>query len=1262
MADNFIAQSRGYASNIASVENITLNDLEHFKTDTLGSGLYKVILGDGTDLRLNLSGKENNKGGSSTDGTSKGSGKYYNGSGDIRWTFQIALNGELQITTQKTTKIFYKKFTPPSTWDANPELKKQLPMSFELYRDMLEWVKTNKKFFFDWLKFNNYVDDPIPEMIPVYMRIFIDAAYHPTIKNSLLATINTRLEISGRTMYNNADMVMNEEESQATFIHKFKLYCLSWIILRYINEPIYINSMHPDLGKGINDELTFSYHFDSSLNAYTDKHNSLFRTILSKYGDKLKDNKDYINDIWPKDANGNILIHHENKYNDEYKVCGRVGARARMDGDCYGFLCLWANNKDILWHSSRGGLYANCDVAKYEIDSAKWDETEEVYRIKYRTSGLSDSRTSGFVGGSIRSYGVRYGRSNEYGQYAILIDDLQQGYGRNYSSMINSAMSNSGISSGSGYSSSGSFIFNIFGLGSSSSSNSSNNSSPSNMWRYPMQWLPSFVSNVDNGGSGALQYRINGYAKPKIYEFHPVIGIGYASDWYQIHQTTSFRGTTWDSISGSRTVYFPGTDVFDWLNDIADHSYTLPTLSSVDKYLCVTPNHYMMSSSITYGDINSDYDFGNYARTSNLMRRGTSRSGDGIMAMGFVTSYLAYLPDLDDSVTKDIINILQYYSKFKSFGRLSPSAYKIYQEKYNKIKEANKYEKVVDTYKIVSTNTKTIYKYIFKGMDEINKVFPGLADYPHTIIKPKYDKSKAYIVFHIVTDQYNKPKDDASFFEKWFIDKFLPKIEPKHEQFIKDHPELMELDKKYTDSEVEYHSEDISMYETNTIFIHNLSENSNIIARVFHVKDTNRMNDKSVMLLQVNSSLLIMYNKDDDIIMNKVYTNQDLISKGNPTKQGLLNISLFGDLILEANNTNIREILDKYDIDVELKNTINKNDYNKKISSKTDPVFTSGTLYLETLHESTTDRGFSYVHGEDNIRPLVTNNTNSIVIGDGIAPIYIIGNNIIFKNSAINEARPYTVEEDKNWVSSDAGNPIVNHAGCETLSGIYFNEDLEQDVVPVPRYRDITGAHNEEERNRLKRQNEAMRARYNAQVSRVLKLIAGYTYIYNPACLDLARKIPIEGHNRNLLEHHMINYWDADNRAYTPREYPTPTMVRSYGHNLNNIIAFSSVFKLELYYTMIDPRGISTTKLLHTSYYSLDDIKDGKAFYFAIDNDLPIPWIAYGVEVYEKTIYDLKTQKEKTEHYLCFIKNANIKKIPTSYNYTHTYELRISIK
>ena len=1217
MADNFIAQSRGYASNIASVENITLNDLEHFKTDTLGSGLYKVILNDDTNIKLNLSGKENNKGGLSTDGTSKGSGKYYNGSGDIRWTFQIALNGELQITTQKTTKVFYKKFTPPSTWDANPELKKQLPMSFELYKDMLEWVKTNKKFFFDWLKFNNYVDDPIPEMIPVYIRIFIDAAYHPTIKNSLLATINSRLEISGRTMYNNADMVMNEEESQATFIHKFKLYCLSWIILRYINEPIYINSMHPDLAKGINDELTFSYHFDSSLDAYRDKHNSLFRTILNKYGDKLKDNKDYINDIWPKDTNGNILIHHENKVNDSGKVSGRFGGQYYYDNDA--FLFFGQDNWEGPWITSSSGVFANCDTAKYEIESAKWDETEEIYKIKYRTSGLADQRTEGYMTGSLSGrLSITGSRSSSYNEYSPLIDDISVQYGNSVIGAITDALSN----------------------GSSSTT-------PSALaWHYPMTSLPSFVSNEYSYND--VCYRINGNNNMKLYEFHPIIAMEYYKYHSQINQASSAPRYS---------------DVYDLASTLYREYGYFVSVGTPDHSKCFTSEKYRTNGgSMSVGDNDGEYRLGGGSSHAGGLWSGTSGSADGAGQFSIFTLIFPYLPALDDSVTKDIINILQYYSKFKSFGRLSPSAYNIYQEKYNKIKEANKYEKVVDTYKIVSTNTKTIYKYIFKGMDEINRVFPGLADYPHTIIKPKYDKSRAYIVFHIVTDQNNKPKDGASFFEKWFIDKFLPKIEPKHEQFIKDHPTLMELDKKYTDSEVEYHSEDISMYETNTIFVHNLSENSNIIARVFHVKDTNRMNDKSIMLLQVNSSLLVMYNKDEDVIINKIYTNKDLISKGNPSKQGLLNISLFGDLILEANNTNIREILDKYDIDIELKNTINKNDYNKKVSSKTDPVFTSGTLHLEALHESITDRGFSYIHGEDDIRPLVTNNTDSIVIGDGIAPIYIIGNNIIFKNSTINEARPYTIEKDNDWVGSANNTAIVNHAGCESLSNVYFNENLEQDVVPVPKYRDASGAHDEKTRQRIIAQNAAMKARYEQQVDRVLKLIAGYTYIYNPLCLDLASKIAIEGHNRNLLEHHMKNYWNVDKNSYMPRPFPTPTMVRSYGHNLSNITAFNSTFKIELYYTMIDPRGISTTRLLHTSYYSIEDIKNGKAFYFGVDHDLLIPWIAYGIEIYEKTIYDLKTQKEKTEQYLCFIKNANIKKIATSYDYTHIYELKISVK
>ena len=188
--------------------------------------------------------------------------------------------------------------------DYQPELSNKVPTSREIYSKIIDYALLNRTFFKELILKKDLSDDN--DVIKKYLRMYVDAIYHPTIEKSYTMNILQRLgidadEYKDKKMTSILSTDITLESNASVFNTKFKRYVLFYLLAKYVNEPHYINSCCPDLHKTKNDKLMHKY---KGIRAYSIIDNALIPYSVTDIMNQMIDrnmvnySNDYLHEIW----------------------------------------------------------------------------------------------------------------------------------------------------------------------------------------------------------------------------------------------------------------------------------------------------------------------------------------------------------------------------------------------------------------------------------------------------------------------------------------------------------------------------------------------------------------------------------------------------------------------------------------------------------------------------------------------------------------------------------------------------------------------------------------------------------------------------------------------------------------------------------------------------------------------------------------------------------------------------------------------------
>lgn len=151
--------------------------------------------------------------------------------------------------------------------EVDKDLALKAPLSSDVYEDIVTLGMSNID------KLNTLMpligENTDESHIRRHIRAYIDAVYHPLLPHSYIQLAAEKLGLdelrdvndADRTKLNDLDGQTSHEPNLQKFTKRFHYYILYYLILKYVNEAHYINSMDPDLLKSP-DDTTLRHKYD----------------------------------------------------------------------------------------------------------------------------------------------------------------------------------------------------------------------------------------------------------------------------------------------------------------------------------------------------------------------------------------------------------------------------------------------------------------------------------------------------------------------------------------------------------------------------------------------------------------------------------------------------------------------------------------------------------------------------------------------------------------------------------------------------------------------------------------------------------------------------------------------------------------------------------------------------------------------------------------------------------------------------------------
>ena len=238
--------------------------------------------------------------------------------------------------------------------EVDKDLALKAPLSSDVYEDIITLGMSNIEHL---KKLMPLIGENTDEShIRRHIRAYIDAVYHPLLPHSYIQLAAEKLGLdelhdvndADRTKLNDLDGQTSHEPNEKKFTKRFHYYILYYLILKYVNEAHYINSMDPDLLKSL-DDPTLRHRY-----------NIPFDRVLIGSGNILHNKNRNLREMYT------LLVEEftRNPYSDEYLYDNWQPAHQdRSDSVVFPvFETSGINYWSGAWFSSEIWKYINCNV------------------------------------------------------------------------------------------------------------------------------------------------------------------------------------------------------------------------------------------------------------------------------------------------------------------------------------------------------------------------------------------------------------------------------------------------------------------------------------------------------------------------------------------------------------------------------------------------------------------------------------------------------------------------------------------------------------------------------------------------------------------------------------------------------------------------------------------------------------------------------------------------------------------------------------